>query len=515
METFHYIAVTVALLLIATTRRLLRPLKPTNPSPPSPLALPIIGHLHIIKKPLHRNLASLSKTYGPILSLRFGSRRVLVVSSPSAAEECLTKNDVVFGNRPRFLAGKHLGYNYTTIAWASCGPLWRNLRRITAVEIFSATRLNSYSYVREEEVRSVVRELASSRKGGEGFVKVELKSVLFGLSLNVLLRMVAGKRFYGEGAVKDSEEARRFREIVEETFLLSGSTNLGDFLPILRVVDFQGMEKRLIGLQKKRDAFLQGLVDEHRRMLSTDGGDGVAEEMRRKTIVDVLLSLRETEPEYYTDEIIKGVIVMLLTAGSDTSALTMEWATTLLLNNPAVMKKARAELEAVVGHERIVEESDLPNLPYLNSIVTETLRMYPPGPIVPAHESTEDCTVGGYHVPRGTILLVNIWAIHMDPKLWDEPTKFKPERFERKDDGKEAFALIPFGAGRRRCPGDGMAMRLVSLALGALIQCFEWERVGEEEIDVTELTGLTMSKALPLEAMYKPLPSMVDVLSRI
>ena len=187
----------------------------------------------------------------------------------------------------------------------------------------------------------------------------------------------------------------------------------------------------------------------------------------------------------------------LILAGTDTSAVTLEWALSSLLNNPEVLKKVRDEIDNQIGLDRLLEESDIPNLPYLQNIVSETLRLYPAGPLLVPHISSEDCKVGGYDMPCGTMLLVNVWAIHRDPRLWDDPASFKPERFEKEG---ETHKLLTFGLGRRACPGSGLARRLVSLSLGSLIQCFEWERIGEEEVYMTEGGGLTMPRAIPLVA---------------
>eukprot|EP00268_Persea_americana_P039256 TRINITY_DN3886_c0_g1_i7.p1 TRINITY_DN3886_c0_g1~~TRINITY_DN3886_c0_g1_i7.p1 ORF type:complete len:537 (-),score=95.36 TRINITY_DN3886_c0_g1_i7:576-2186(-) len=486
---------------------------PKTPVPPS---LPILGHLHLLKKPLHRSLTALSRRYGPLLSLRFGSRPVVVVSSPALVEECFTKNDIIFANRPRLLSGKYIGYNYTTLGWSSYGPHWRNLRRIAATEVLSSNRVNMFSSVRSDEIQTLVKDLFRDSDLGKA---VELKRKFSELALNVMMRVIAGKRYYGETVV-DLEEAGRFREIVEESLALSGASNLLDFLPVLRWIGFKGVEKRMIGLVKERDLLLQGLIDEHRKkkgVFSESDVDGVETRGKKKTLINLLLSLRETEPEYYSDNIIKGIIIALVGAGTDTSSVTLEWAMSLLLNNPGVLKKAKAELDVQVGKDRLLDESDLDKLPYLHCIINETLRLHPAGPLLIPHESSEECTLGGFHVPRGTMLLVNLWAIHRDPSLWVDPTSFKPERFEGVEKDKECVncKFIPFGYGRRSCPGMGMAVKVVGLALGTLIQCFEWERVGEEKVDMMEEGGLTMPKAKPLVAIYRPFADMIDVLSQL
>lgn len=187
----------------------------------------------------------------------------------------------------------------------------------------------------------------------------------------------------------------------------------------------------------------------------------------------------------------------------------------LLLNHPKVLKKVQAEIDNVVGHDRLIDEADLAKLPYLHCIINETMRMYPAGPLLVPHESSEDCMVGGFKVPCGTILLVNMWAIHNDPKIWDEPRSFKPERFDGFEGVRDGFKFVPFGSGRRGCPGEGLAVRVVGLALGSLLQCFEWDRIGEEMVDMSEGSGLTLPKAQPLFANCGPRPAMANLLSHI
>lgn len=186
----------------------------------------------------------------------------------------------------------------------------------------------------------------------------------------------------------------------------------------------------------------------------------------------------------------------------------------LLLNHPDELEKVRKEIDEHVAPGKLLEDSDLQKLPYLRCIINETLRLYPVGPLLVPHYSSKDCNVGGYDIPGGTILLVNAWAIQRDPDMWEDADMFSPERFRGFQGGYEGFSFIPFGAGRRACPGAGMAMRMMGLALGSLIQCFEWEREGSELVDM-EHSGLTLSKAKPLEALCRPRSSIVFLLSQL
>ena len=213
----------------------------------------------------------------------------------------------------------------------------------------------------------------------------------------------------------------------------------------------------------------------------------------------------------------------MVVAGTDTSAATMEWTMALLLNNPQTLEKLRAEIDAYVSQGSLLQEADFPKLPYLHAVINESMRMYPAGPLLFPHESSQDCTVGGFNVPSGTMILVNAWKIQRDPELWEEPEKFKPERFLRTNTDqkstdeaiKEGVKMMPFGMGRRRCPGEGLAKKVVPLVIGTLVQCFEWERVGDEEVDMSEGTGASMPKAKPLEAMFKPRESLAALLDKL
>ncbi|GMH01447.1 hypothetical protein Nepgr_003286 [Nepenthes gracilis] len=471
-------------------------LLPLTPSPP---ALPVVGHLHLLKHPIHQTLHGLSLKYGPIFSLRFGSLPVVVIESPALVEECFSgKNDAVFASRPFLLMGKHIGYNYNVLIAAPYGEHWRRLRKTCSLEIFSLHRLNLSVDARKEETKRLVRKLYK-QSSENCSVKVDMKSFFSELAFNVLVKMVAGNRYCGE----DFVEGRDFREIVHEVFKFAGAFYPADFVPLLRLIDYQGYEKRIKKLAMKTDAFFQGLIMDARR---TDEREG--------TIVDHLLSQQESEPEFYSDQTIKGLIMVMLMAGIDTTSETMEWAMSLLLNHPEELSKAKSEIDIYIGRDRLIEESDLLKLSHLDNIIAETLRLYPAVPLLIPHMSSQDCVVAGFHVPRGTMLFANVWAIHRDPNLWENPTDFMPERFQSRDvDASRDFKFLPFGTGRRACPGMGLANRVVGLVLASLIQCFEWERISEEKVDMTEGGGLNMPKSKPLEAICRVRPFMHDLIS--
>ncbi|KAJ4842602.1 hypothetical protein Tsubulata_025117 [Turnera subulata] len=266
--------------------------------PPSPPALPIIGHLHLLKQPIHRTFYDLSQKHGPIFSLKLGPRQAIVVSSSSLAEECLSKNDIVFANRPSYPSGSHLTYNHTTMAAAPYGDYWRNLRRIGSIEIFSSSRLNTFLDLQKDEVKRLLRRLYGVSK--HGFAKVELRPLFMDLTFNIIMRIVAGKRYYGEeedyNLGEEAEEAKEFKEIVTEFFKCTETTNPADIFPLLRFLDYTGFENRCIRISKRLDLFMQALIDKHRNC--KDGN----------TLIGRLLTLQQSQPEVYTEEIIKRLI---------------------------------------------------------------------------------------------------------------------------------------------------------------------------------------------------------------
>ncbi|CAA7045842.1 unnamed protein product [Microthlaspi erraticum] len=233
------------------------------------------------------------------------------------------------------------------------------------------------------------------------------------------------------------------------------------------------------------------------------------EKDQEKTIMDLLLDILPEDVViggHVRDIIVKATILVLTLTGSDSTSITLTWAVSLLLNNPTALKAAKEEIENKVGKERWIEESDIQDLKYLQAIVKETHRLYPPAPLTGIREASEDCLLGGYRVEKGTRLLVNIWKLHRDPKIWPDPKAFKPERFleEKSRCEKSDFEYIPFGTGRRSCPGMNLGLRIVHLVLARLIQGFELRKLSDGPLDMAEGPGLAMPKINPVEVMVKP-----------
>ncbi|XP_047312312.1 cytochrome P450 81Q32-like [Impatiens glandulifera] len=476
--------VAIILNFLSSSHKRLKRNLPPSPSP----TFPIIGHLRLLSDLPHRTFHELSQKLGPVFSLQLGNRLAVVVSSPSAVEECFTKNDIILANRPNFISGKFIGYNYTSMIESPYGDHWRKMRRLLTVEIFSTTRLNSSLSIRQDQVKHLLRDLY--QVSSSTFTAVNMRSRLSELSFNNIMSMISGIKCFNHGEFSNFK-AKEILNTIDEIFKLRGVSHLADFLPFLRLFDYQNYEKNFSTLQKKMDAFLEYLIDQHR--LSNEGN----------SMIDHLLILQEKQPDYYTNDIIKGLLLFMILAGTDTSWITMEWALSLLVNHPEVLKKVAAEIDAQIGQDRLLDESDLPKLHYLHGVILETLRMFPAGPLLVPHMSSEDCKIAGFHVPRGTVLIVNAWAINRDPNVWEEAEMFKPQRFED-GEAESGYKLMTFGMGRRACPGVALAYRIMGLALGSLIQCFHWKRLSENElVDLSEGKGLSMPKAQPLEVMCK------------
>ncbi|KAJ9670588.1 hypothetical protein PVL29_026871 [Vitis rotundifolia] len=270
---------------------------------------------------------------------------------------------------------------------------------------------------RRDEIKILLHRLSQNSR--DNFARVELRLMFTEPTCNIVMRMVAGKRYYGEDV--DFEEAKHFHEVMRGVFELAGVSNPGEFFPLLRWI------------KTKKEVIFQGLIDEHR---SSNRGL-----VNKNSMINHLLSMQKSEPEYYTDEIIKAHSLILILVGTETAATTIEWAMSLLLNHPEVMKKARVvELDTHVGKERLMEESNFPKLQYLQSTISETLRLFPAAPVLVPHMSSDNCQIGG-NIQRDTILLVNAWAIHRDPKLWKDATSFKPERFENRESETYKLAI--------------------------------------------------------------------------
>ncbi|KAL5824202.1 hypothetical protein ACOSQ3_020265 [Xanthoceras sorbifolium] len=498
---FSYLVAWLATLsLILLSRRLRR--RKLN-LPPGPKFWPIIGNLNLIGPLPHRSIRALSQKYGPIMQLKFGSFPVVVGSSAEIAKSILKTNDVTFASRPKTYAGKYTTYNYSNITWSPYGPYWRQARRMCLMELFSPKRLKSYEYIRVEETQLLLKTLYKSSSSGK---PVLLKVYLSDVSLNVISRMVLGKKYTDDDRDDQVVFAQEFKEMLDELFLLNGVFDIGDSIPWLGFLDLQGHIKRMKVVAKKFDRFLEHILIEHNERRTS----GV-ENYQTKDMVDVLLELADdpTLDVKLERHGVKAFTQDLLAAGTESSATTLEWAISEVLKNPKIFHEATEELDRVIGKERWVEEKDMDNLPYINAIVKETMRLHPVAPMLVPRIAREDCEIAGYDIPKNTRVIVNAWAIATDPNLWENPNEFSPERFiEKSIDVKgRHFELIPFGAGRRMCPGYSLGLKVIQSNLANLLHGFAWklpENMRVEDLNMEEIFGLSTPRKYPLEAVVEP-----------
>ncbi|CAI9281786.1 unnamed protein product [Lactuca saligna] len=486
-------------------------MKGENSAPPQAKGKwPVIGHLHLLGSSglPHRVLAKMSDRYGPIFTIKLGVHNALVVSSSEIAKECFTINDKAFSSRPKLMAVELMGYNYAIFALAPYGDYWRQVRKIIMLEVLSPKRVEMLAPIRVSELRACTAEiyvawLKNKESNGSNVVKLDMQQWFGTLILNGLLRVVAGKRL----SVND-EEGIRFQKVARKFFQLLGAFVVSDFIPSLKRLDIGGYEREMRITGKEMDEIFDGWLEEHKRKRKPK-----QQNEGNQVLMDVLISIvegasEEEFPGHDHDTIIKATCLTMLIAGLDTTAVTLTWSLCLLLNNPRTIKVAQDEIDEHVGRNRPVEESDLKNLVYIDAIFKETLRLYAPGPLGLPHETMEDCVVQGYNIPSGTRLLLNLWKIHRDPKIWPNPEEFKPERFltTHKDIDVKGnhFELLPFGTGRRVCPGILFAQHASRLALATLIQQFEMKTPGNEPVDMEEIFGVTCSKASPLDVLLSP-----------
>jgi cytochrome P450 len=461
--------------------------------PPGPPKLPIIGNLHQLGPLVHRSLWKLSLKYGPVMFLNLGSVPNVVISSAESAEQVLKTHDLDCCSRPRMAGGAKFSYNRLDMAFSPYSDYWREIRKLSTLELLSAKRVRSFRSIREEEVSSLVRSFASS--SGHA---VDLSRELLKLTANITCRVSFGKSF------RDSRfDGDRFQDIVHETFSLFGVLAPSDIFPTFGwIMDrLTGLDWRLDKCFREWDAFLQEVIDDH---LNSDKLKKKKDD-QGEDIVDVLLRVERDQKEsdvlQLTKDHIKAVLLGLFLGGADTSSLTMVWAMAELARNPAVMKKAQDEIRKVVGSKGKVEESEMDQLEYLKKVVKETLRLHPPAVLLVPHETMSHFKLNGYDIEPKTRLQVNVWAIGRDPEIWEEPEEFRPERFDNStiDYKGQHFELLPFGAGRRVCPGMNMATSVVELTLANLLYAFDWKLPdGIQEIDVEEGAGQTIRKKIPL-----------------
>ncbi|KAL0333145.1 UNVERIFIED_CONTAM: cytochrome [Sesamum calycinum] len=423
-------------------------LKRNKKLPPGPTGLPIIGHFHLLGKNPHQDFHNLAQKHGPIMA--------------------------------HLQAAKEISYDKRNVVFAPYGSYWRNMRKLCTLELLSNFRINQFQPMRRAEIEIFVGSL---RRAAGKRETVDISARISALIGDMTCLMVFGRKF----ADGDLDE-KGFKAVIGETLQVAALPNIADFFPFMAALDLQGLTRRMKELSKTFDGFLERIIDDHI--------ENKQEKKHAQDFVDTMMTIMESgEAGFEFDRRhVKAVLLDMLIAGMDTSSAVVEWTLSELIRHPKAMKKLQQELEQVVGMDQIVEESHLDRLEYLDMVVKETFRLHPAVPIL-IHESLEDCIVDQFHVPKGSRLIVNVWSIGKDPNVWREPQKFLPERFigSNIDLRGQDFQLIPFGSGRRGCPGLQLGLTVVRLVVAQLVHCFDWELpdgMVASELDMAEHFGL-------------------------
>ncbi|KAK8985411.1 hypothetical protein V6N11_068668 [Hibiscus sabdariffa] len=404
----------------------------------------------------HIFLWKLSQKYGSLLYLRFGCKPTIVVSSAKMAKEVLNTHDLDFCSRPDHRGTRRLSYNALDLAFAPYNDYWREMRKLCVVHLFN--RVQQYRPIREDEVARLMDKICQSSLDSK---PVNLSEALVCLSSTIICRVGFGKRYAEEG-----DERSRFHGLLNESQAMLSSFSFSDYFPFMGWVDrLTGFHNRLEKTFKELDIFYQELIDEHL--------DPNRLKPKQNDIIDVLLQISKDGdfPFELTIDHIKAILMNVFSAGTDSSAATVIWVMSFLMKNRNCLKRTQAEVRDLIGKK-------------------------------------EKCSIGGYEVPAKCLVYVNAWAIGRDPEAWENPEEFCPERFigSSIDYKGQHFELIPFGAGRRTCPGMRMGVATVELALANLLYKFDWEiptGMNEEDLDFDALSGITTHKKNDLVLMAR------------
>ncbi|KAK2996883.1 hypothetical protein RJ639_026450 [Escallonia herrerae] len=482
--------VTILLLFLPVLYLLLHPNREKGPFnlPPSPPKLPIIGNLHQLGKLPHYSLWKLSHKYGPVMLMRLGRVPTLIVSTPATAKEVLKTHDLDCCTRPLSNNQKKISYNFLDLAFSPYGEYWREMRKLCVVELFTNKRVQSFWYVREAEVAHMISKIAKSYPN-----PVEMSDLCFNLTNSVICRIA-----FGTSHRSNQFEYGELKGVIDDAMAVLSGFAAADFFPSIGwLIDvIMGQHSRIERCFKNFDAFFQKVIDEHL--------DPARPTPDHEDITDAMLGLAErTTIIKLNNQHMKAVLVDIFLGAVDTSSVTMVWVMAELIKNPRVMKKVQAEIRSCIGKKPKVDESELDKLKYFKLVVKETLRLHPPASLLIPHETIRHFKLNGYDILPKTRVIVNAWAIGHDPEMWENPNEFYPERFEGKsvDYKGQNFEFLPFGSGRRMCPGINMGLMSVEFTVANLLHCFDWELPGgmkSEELNMDEEFGLNIRKRVPL-----------------
>ncbi|XP_059430089.1 cytochrome P450 705A20-like [Corylus avellana] len=469
--------------------------------PPSPPALPIIGHLHLVGGFFHKSLQNLATQYGSIFYIRLGFSDCIVVSSAAMANEIFKTHDLDFAQHPKITFADELPYARCGFFSAPYGDYYRFIKKLCMTELLSPRQLERSRVVRDEELGRFLRGLVESGKKKE---VVNVGAELMKLTNNTICTMAMSTRCSEKG--DDADRIRGYLKIAYEIGS-KGTGLIGDALgPLSRLV-FWLYRKETMDYFQGVDELLERMLKEHEDQIG---------KRENEDLMDILLKVYrddKAEAKIMSRTHLKAFLYDIFVGASGTLAEAIVWVMAELINHPNVFQKLREEIRSVVGSTRLVEESDVASLPYLQAVVKETLRLYPPLPVT-TRECRQSCQIEGYDIPQKTAVGINLYAIMRDPEIWDNPNEFLPERFmvsddtqhknmeHKQDHGIETF--LTFGAGRRGCPGSRLGLIMMHLTVAAMVQCFDWKFCGDEhngKINMEVGKGLFIHLAQPLTCL--------------
>ncbi|XP_009595838.1 labd-13Z-ene-9,15,16-triol synthase, chloroplastic-like [Nicotiana tabacum] len=472
--------------------------------PPGPRGLSIVGFLPFLRSNLHHQLTELSQKYGPIYKFWLGSKLCIVLNSPSLAKEVVRDQDSVFANRDPPIAGLAATYGGVDIGFSPYGSYWRDMRKLFVSEMLSNRNLEASYGLRTHEVRKTIRNVHT--KIGN---PIDIGELAFVTQMNVIMSMIFGSKFVEEKEKHGKDGSAEFKEVVVKVFQVLGKPNISDFFPMLARFDLQGIQKEMKALSKSVESILDPAINERMKMLS-DKKEGEIQGNGKKDFVQILIELMEQKDIGISLDLvkIKAMLVDIVIGGTDTVITTVEWVMAELLNNPEIMAKVQQELKHVVGTNNIVEESHLPKLHYLDAVLKETLRLHPALPLLIPKRPSKSAIVGGYTIPEGTKVFLNVYAIQRDPQVWENPLEFQPERFLNHSTNLNYsgnnFKYLPFGSGRRICAGLPLAEKMLMFVLASSLHSFDWKLPEREKVDLSDGFGLVIKKSKSLFAIPTP-----------
>ncbi|VYS58079.1 unnamed protein product [Arabidopsis thaliana] len=478
--------------------------------PPSPPSFPVIGHLHLLLSALvHKSFQKISSKYGPLLHLRVFHIPIVLASSASVAYEIFKAQDVNVSSRGHAPVGESLWFGSSSFFFAPYGDYFKFMRKLIATKLLGPQALERSRKIRADELDRFYKTLLDKAMKKES---LEIGEEAAKLNNNIICKMIMGR-----SCSEENGEAEKFRHLVIESMALTKQIFFGMiFHKPLKKLGISLFQKDILSLSRKFDELLEKILFEHE--------EKKAEHNQANDMMDFLLEAYGDENAEYkiTRNHIKSLFVDLVIAGTDTSVQATQWTMGELINNPKILQRLREEIESVVGNTRLIQENDLPNLPYLQAVVKEGLRLHPPGSIS-VRMFQERCELKGFYIPEKTLLVVNTYAIMRDPNFWEDPEEFKPERFiassrsEQEDEVREeVLKYIPFSAGRRGCPGSNLAYISLGIVIGVMVQCFDWRIQGEKVNmnEAAETTALSMAQPLkctPVSRTKNPLPSSLHI----